>query len=35
MTTDSIKLLPAYINEATHGYVAPDDETQVADVGVY
>ena len=32
MPFDTIKLLPAYINEETHGYVASDDETQVTDV---
>lgn len=31
MTTDSIKLLPAY-NEPTHSYGASDDEAQVVDV---
>ena len=33
MTTDSIKLLPAYIDESTHSYAASDDEAQVVDVG--
>lgn len=32
MTTDSIKLLPAYVDEPTHSYAASDDETQVVDV---
>lgn len=32
MTTDSIMLLPAYIDEPTHSYAASDDETQVVDV---
>ena len=29
---DTISLLPAYINEATHDYAASDEETQVSDV---
>ena len=32
MTTEPIKLLPVYINEPTHSYVASDEESQVADV---
>lgn len=32
MTTESIKLLPVYINEPIHSYAASDDETEVADV---
>ena len=32
MTTDSIKLLPAYFDEPTHNDVASDEETEVVDV---
>ncbi len=32
MTTETIKLLPAYVDEPTHSYVASDEETQVSDV---
>ena len=32
MTTDSIKLLPAYVDEPTHSYAASDDGAQVVDV---
>lgn len=32
MTTDSIKLLPAYVDETSHCDVASDEETQVSDV---
>ena len=32
MTTDSIQLLPAYVDEPTHSYAASDDEAQVVDV---
>ena len=31
MTTDSIKVLPAYIDEASHCDVASDEESQVVD----
>lgn len=30
--SDTIKLLPAYVDETTHSYVASDEETQVTDV---
>lgn len=33
MTTESIKLLPAYVDEATHCDAALDEESQVMDVG--
>ncbi len=32
MTTDSIKLLPVYVDEPTHCEAAFDDEAQVVDV---
>lgn len=32
MTTDSIQLLPAYVDEPTHSYAASDDEAQEVDV---
>ena len=32
MTTDSIQLLPAYVDEPTHSYAASDDKAQVVDV---
>lgn len=31
MTTDSIKLLPAYVDEASYCDVASDEESQVVD----
>lgn len=33
MTTDSIKLLPAYIDEASHRDAASDEESQMVDTG--
>lgn len=32
MPFDTIKLLPAYVNEPIHSYAASDEETQVSDV---
>lgn len=32
MTTESIKLLPAYVVKPTHSDAASDEETQVTDV---